>query len=252
MTARKKKKIDSSNEVLSKQVRSDGVGEHQVVQDLLSDKFTKGSNREALEISLALQQLVRGQTSLLENQQALGHEISKVRERMDRIDRDTEKWEKDREGFIQEVLDKAESLKPVNKDKAVADGVQMYQNALAEATAQVAVKRLKFADQLARSPKVTVISPGEIVQVIENGSPVSKLMNEVVRIKHMQWVLPAGVPTEVPEIVAEVLKNRRRGQQETAERQALMMKNMESGKLNDAWNAINNKYHSPTDVVPGA
>jgi hypothetical protein len=114
---RSKKKLDKSDEALNSPVNLSGAGEDQVVKDLLSDKFVKGTNAEALEIGMALQQIIRGQSALLENQSAFTDQIAKLRQRMDEMDKAASRWEQDREGFIQEVLDRAEKLRATGDAK---------------------------------------------------------------------------------------------------------------------------------------
>jgi hypothetical protein len=95
-----------------------------------------------------------------------------------------------------------------------------------------------------------IVSPGELVMVVENGRQVAKIMDETVKIKHKKWTLPAGRAVEVPLPVAQVLEQRRKTQQETAIREQALSSNMESSKLDAKWKEINSKFNSPTDTVP--
>jgi hypothetical protein len=105
----------------------DGVGEDPAVKALVDGTFEKASNLNALDISLMLQQIVRGQTSILHNQDQQAQELAKLREKMDRYDKDAEKWEKDKEKFIDEVNKRAEEFRiddPNKKAQLIAQEAQ--------------------------------------------------------------------------------------------------------------------------------
>lgn len=243
--SRQRIRRDNSEEALSKTVRLDGVGEDPAVRAMLSEDFVKGSNKDALDIALALQQLVRGQNSIMDNQTQLSGEVARLRQRMDEMDKTAEKYEADRVGFIQEVLDKAQGLKdPTNK--TLVKGMNEFSDALAKAQAEAVHSKLHLIEVLKTMPKETVLSPGELVTVSgQGGQPTIQIMNEIVRIKDLEWVIPAGIPTEVPQVVAEILRNRRQSEQETKARQEVMAKNLSDDQLKTQWNEINSKFSSP-------
>lgn len=249
-----RRKPNKEQEVLHSTVNLSGEGEDPVVKALVSDQFVKGTNQEATDIALALQQLVRGQSALLENQTQFSEQISKLRQRMDEMDKTAQRWETDRENFVQEVLDRAEKLRAsdMEKDKIIARGSQQFSDAIAKARAEQTVEQQKFAYDLEHMPKVTVVSAGELVMVVENGRSVPKMMNEVVKIKNRRWVLPIGKAVEVPMVVAQVLDERRRLQEETAARERVLSANVEDKTLDKSWKQINEKYNSTTDVFPTA
>jgi hypothetical protein len=233
-------------EKLNAPVNMNGVGEDPAVQDLLSDKFVKGTNAEATEIAMALRQIISGQSLLLQNQERQAEEIAKVRTRMAEMDSAAEKWEKDKTAFLQEVADKADRIRTSNPDRIIANGALEFQNALVQAKAEQAVDKMKFKEMLNRMPKETVISPGELVTVMESGQQVSKLYPEMVSIKGYKFVFQPGVPQEVPKAVADALRNRRASQRENAVREELLSKNLEQPKLQQKWAEINSEYKSPT------
>jgi len=217
-----------------------------VVQDLMSDKFTKGTNVEATEIAIALRQLISGQDTLLQNQAKQSEEMARIRQKMAEMDLAAERWETDRQRFEDEINAKADSLRARNPDQIVANGAIEFQNALVMARAEVHTDRMKFHEQLNRMPKVNVVSPGELVQVMENGRPINKVIPEVIRIKDMQWVLKPGEITEVPEIVAAALRDRRRSEEEQRAREEILSKNYEQPVLQQKWAETNRLYKSPT------
>jgi hypothetical protein len=243
-TAASKKAAEQ--ERLDAQVNLNGVGEDQVIKDLLSDKFVKGTNQEASEIGMALRQLISGQSTLLSNMERQSAEMEKIRQRMAEMDKTAEKWEADKVRFTQEVMDKAESLRTQDPDKFIAKGSIQLQNAITQARAELATDRMSFHEQLARMPKELVISPGELVTVMEGGRPVNKMYPEVIRIKGEVWTLQPGVPTEVPFVVGEALRNKRRSEEETRAREHLMSQNLEREKVEQEWAKLNSKFKSPT------
>jgi len=242
----KQRRLQEEAERLNSPVNLNGVGEDKVIQDLLSPKFVEGTNVEAAEIAMALRQLITGQSLLLQNQQRQSEEIAKVRQRMSEMDKDAEKWETDKQAFLQEVADKADRIRTTNPDQIIAKGAILYQDALVQAKAEANVDKMKFHETVAHMPMETVISPGELVTFMENKMQVNKIIPETVRIKDMQWVLQPGIPTEVPKIVAEALRNRRRIEEESRARGEMMGKNLEQGVFQQRWSELNSKYNSPT------
>lgn len=233
-------------EIVNSPVNLNGVGEDKVIHDLLSDKFVKGTNQEAAEIGMALRQLISGQAVMLQNQEEQSREIARIRSRMAEMDATAEKYEKDRDGFIQEVLDKADRIRTSNPDRAIVRGMNEFQDALTVAKAEANVDKMKFHENIRRMPKETVISPGVLETVMENGRPVNKIMAESIGIKDLRWVLPPGIPTEVPQIVAAALRDRRRSEEESRARESMLTKNLEQGEFNKQWAEINARYNSPT------
>jgi hypothetical protein len=239
----RKKTIAESKETLDKPVRLDGVGEDQVVKDLLSDKFVHGTNAEAFDIAVGLQQLLRNM-SVLDSK--MTDQYQQLKSRMDEMDKSANDWEANREKFIEEVIARAGS--PTDRD--VVTGMSTYSNALAQAKAEAISDRLTFAETVGRMPKEIITSSGEVNMVVEGGSTVAKILPEIIRIKNLSWTLQPGVPTEVPKIVAEVFRQRRGSEAEDKARRELLARNLPSEKLASEWAKLNDQYHSPTDTVP--
>jgi hypothetical protein len=216
-------------------------------------KFEELSNVDALNVGLALQQILRGQKSLLDNQDKFSEELNRIKARMDEQDKEAIKFNEDREKWITNVLNKAEKLKATGdkKNKLIAKGVETFENELALARANQSVDKLKFEQELARQPKVKIISPGRLETIMQNGQPIAKLFNEEVRIKHKVYVLPAGREIEVPQAVAEILANRRKMESENSELQLAGSELPEYNKLNEKMAAIKSKYNSSMDTPPG-
>jgi hypothetical protein len=82
---------------------------------------------------------------------------------------------------------------------------------------------------------------------MEHGQQVVKIIPEEVRIRHRVWVYPPGQAVEVPKTVAQFLDQRRASQQETAKRQELLSRNLESTKLAEEWAKVGG---SKTEAMP--
>jgi hypothetical protein len=220
---------------------------HQAVKALMSDEFVQASNLDASQIALMLQELVRGQNSLLANAQQNAVEIARLRERQDQADREMAERLEEQKKFVEEVLDRAEGIKRtgIEQDKLIANGLAQYEAARQTAVAKRATKNLMFRQKINTEPKTMVVSPGQLVTTMEHGHQVTKIIPEEVRIADMRWVLPPGVPVSVPETVAGVLAERRASQIETAKRAELLSKNLESTKLAEEWSKIEGSKTEP-------
>ena len=239
-------------ERLNSQVRLDGRGEDPVIQAVLSDDFANAKNSEAIEIALMLQQLIRGQNSMLSQQEQLNEELNKLRGRMDGYDKDAKKWNDNREDFIKEQLEKAEDLRisdPKERERLLAREAQHVQATIQKKMAENAVEKMRFDGLLKSMPTEIILPMGRIVTVNDNGVVQQRVESEVIKIKHRTWVLQPGVPTEVPKLVADEWKARNKMQMENAERKALLNANAPKDNMVVAqkWGEINKKYGSAAD-----
>jgi hypothetical protein len=234
-----------------------GNGEDQVVRDLLSKDFAKASNLDAVEIALALQAIIRGQDSLLEQVKQSGEigrkaaeEIAHIKEHMALVDQTLESYQNDQQKFIQDTLDRAEKLRKSgdDKDKIIAGAAIDYQNEIKMAGAKNASDLMKFHEEIEKGPKEIVVSSGKFEMATVNGHLEAKLFNEEVRIKDRVWILIPGVPTEVPVFVADALRQRRKQEMETKEREATLSgMNNSAQKVAELNNKISQKYNSSAD-----
>jgi len=252
--AQKIEQAQKEAEVLDSQVRTDGVGEDPVVRDLLSDKFVEGTNREALDIALALQQLIRGQNAILSRVEGQGEAITRLSERMDKMDKDAQRWNEDRGQFLEEVQTRAEALRikdPDKKAKLVAKAGAQIQQEIMAARAVIASDDVAFAAWLAEQPIVTVTSMGRIVTVNEAGVIQQVAEPEVIKIRNKHWVLPPGVPVDVPKPVADEFYARQKIKQETVERKKILNANapLDNTVMAQKWNDINRKYGAQTETM---
>lgn len=222
---------------------------NETIKTLMSPEFEQMSNLDAAQVALMLQEIVRGQNSLLANYEQTNIQIARIMERQDQVDREIAARLEAQNKFVEEVLDRAEDLKRTGEanDKLIAQGVAQFQEARSKAVASRAAKNIAFRQKIKDEPKVMVISPGQLITTMDHGHQVTKIMAEEVRIADMRWVLPPGIPVEVPETVAGVLEQRRVSQIETSKRQGLLSKHMEATKLAEEWSKIEG---SKTDQMP--
>jgi hypothetical protein len=230
----------TSDEALNRPIDTTGNDPSPVVNALMSNDFIQASNLDGSQIALLLQQIVRGQDSLLSNQQQMQDEIRLLKEKQERIDMEAVERFAAQKKDIEGILHKASKLKATGdkKDRIVAKGAKMFTDAIKTARASQSSDRLAFEKKMASEPQEMVVSPGQLITAMEGGAQVAKIIPEEVRIKHKLWLLQPGVPTMVPQSVAELLRNRRASQAETAARKELLGKNMEASKLAAGWNNI--------------
>jgi hypothetical protein len=236
-------------EALNRPIHPRGEGESQAVKALLDPDFAKLSDLNVTDIALLLQQIVRGQNSLLATAKDNGDEITRLKEKMAQTDATMERRFLDQKREIESVLNDADRLKATgfDKDKIIARGSQLYAEAIVQARVSGSLEKKQFEDTLNRQPKVLVVSPGVWETVREGTSLIPRISPEEIRIRHLRWLLQPGVPTLVPQAVAEQLANRRQSQQETSQRKEMLSKQMEQSKLATAWNAVTG---SKTDTLP--
>lgn len=202
------------------------------------------TNVDALDVALQLQKIIRGNESILANQAQQAESLRQLRGRMDAYDRATQEFETDKEKYFQKIFDLAEKVEKTGdaRDREVVKGVSMYQEAVQNARASRAADTVQFAAELGRMRRVTVTSPGRAEVIMQDGTPTPVLYPEEVRIKNKQWILQPGVPTEVPEIVAEVLKERRRIEAENEKMKGLLGKNLNNDVLVAKMKEIDKTY----------
>jgi hypothetical protein len=226
-----------------------GEGELPAVQALLDEDFVKMTDLAATDIALVLQQILRGQNSLLASAEENAREINILKAKMAERDQNLESRMNEQRSEIEEILDRSTKLKAVGdkKDKIIAQGAQLYTKAIQEARVKNSISKKQFEDQLKRQKQITVISPGVLMTIREGQTLIPKIVPEEIRLRHLRFLLPPGVPTNVPQSVAEQLENRRKSQAETNLRKEMLGKNMEQTKLAQAWSNVGG---SGTDNLP--
>lgn len=210
------------------------------------------SNKDALDVALVLQQIIRGQDSILENMDKFSTELSHLKEKMAKMDAAAEKFEFDRNKFIEDVNSKADSLRATGdqKDKIIANGVIEAQRQINLARANLSLDRAKFEASIKAERKIKVISPGKYETRIVGGQQTAVIVPEVIRLFHMQWILPPGVEVEVPESVAKRISDIRVSSIETQRRQESLQKNLDQDALVLETDRINKEFKSSA-LLPG-
>jgi hypothetical protein len=257
MTKQKRMTAAEKRELEEKQVNISGQGEDPAVRAMLSDEFVMASDSDAFDVALALQQIMRGQDSILErvnaNDARVAKELAFLRKQMVGYDKKSAEYEADRQKFLKEVDDLAEKVRAtgIEKDKLQATGGKMFEEALEKARNERAASLVNFDLELKTMPTEQVVSPGKLEIVSVGGAPTSRLFPEVIRIKHRQWVLPPGKVVEVPKVVAEVLRQRRATEEEQEERKAILSSRPEDVVLAKKWAEIDRKYGTKAhDALP--
>lgn len=217
--------------------------DQRVVKDLMSEKFEKGTDTEALDITSALAELIRGQKFMSE-------EVTRMRERMDNYDEAARRFDEDQEAFIMNVLNKAEKLRysDAEREKLEAKAIVDLEKRIEQAHAEVYSSRLKFEQDLANMPKETITATGVPEIMARTGQMI--LMPERIRIKHKEWVLQPNVPTTVPRIVADRYREIIMRREELRERQQAMMANLKDTELSKVLQRINEKYKAGGAALP--
>lgn len=218
-------------------VRLDGKGEHPAIQAAASPEFATMSNADAAQIALQLQQIVRGQASILENQELFGTNLNKLEAKMKQYDEDARKWEEDRVKFLADINERADRLRVTDPSRRAEMATRVMNEeaeAMNMAKAIYATNKMKFEERIQRAPKVRVISPG----VVESGrigdQPITRVVAEVIRIKNYEWKLPPGVAVEVPDFVAQRFYDKQRQLAEFEERKAALSADRNGGAMSEA------------------
>ena len=251
-----KRDLSRESAIEHTQVRLDGVGEHPAIQAAASPEFATMSNAEAFQVALAIQELVRGQASILSNQKDLSENLSRVEARMRKYDEDARKWDEDRQKFLDDINQRADKLRvtePSKRGEMVAQVMDEDRRAQEAARALHQTNTLKFKAMIENSPKVKIISPG----ILETGrigdQPITRIVPEVIRIKNFEWKLPPGVAVEVPDFVARRFEEIQRGRAELEERQSALSADRNQGAMSEAAEVsremarINQKYGTTPD-----
>lgn len=231
-----KRDITREMAIMDTPIRMDGVGEDPVIQKVASSEFSQMSNSEAFDVVIALQQLLRGNASIMANQDGLAQELAAVKAKMAKYDEDARKWDTDRQKFLEEINRKADKLRvtdPSKKAALAADAMNMEKDITAQVRAEVAVAQMQFKRRCETAPRVTIVSPGIQETGMIGDQPVARVVPEVIRIKNATWTLKPNVPTEVPDFVAKRYENIQRERAELAERQNALSADRNNGNMTD-------------------
>ncbi|NOR90100.1 MAG: hypothetical protein GQ524_07575 [Anaerolineales bacterium] len=221
------------------------------------------SNIEALNIGLRLDQILNGMDSIMTRMEGndaeateLRNTLNSVRERLERMEAASEKWEKERDDILQMAQEKSDNVDPNIRAAAQARASKDVQSMSAALKGNQAISRASFAASIKDMERVEIISPGKIVFARgQGGAPTPMLMWEEVAINGMRWKLPPNKPVKVPKIVAERFSQMRLEQEELQARKHVLSATHRGRMRNEAdlaveWSAINTRYGSPTEDFP--
>jgi hypothetical protein len=239
-------------------IRLDGQGESQLIKDIAGPKFQNASNEEAVDMALMLQQIVRGQASILDNQSELQNELRQLKEKMKKYDDDARAFNDNQTKFMADINQQADKLRitdPSKKGELAAMAMNMEREAQIQARAEASSAQVSFAKMVANAPKVTVVGRGHVESGILNGQPIVRLTDDEVRIKHTTWILPTGIPKEVPNFVASRYQQMLRDREEASDRQSALSADRNNGEMINAGDVekemkrIDQKYGTQSDSV---
>lgn len=232
-------------EILQKPVSDfSGAGEAEVVQDILSDDFVEMGEAEALDLALALQQLVRGQASILANQQNMEGELARLKADAERRDRVMEEYKADQEKFFQRVREEGQSLKADEQTKARM--LERSQQTLSEMTAFHRHEKNAVREKMRNEPKESVVWPGESFLSREGSQAVQRSRPLVVHINGETFTAKIGDVVQVPQCVAARLREIERTKEENNERRKVLSAEQSDTFVAGKWAKINAKFGSPT------
>lgn len=250
-----KRDLGKEQEILNSNAE-DFFSHHPVVRELLL-KLPTASETEARNIGLILQQMIRGDGSLLSNEldPAVAEEINHVRESAAKIQKAQEDFEADRMKFVQQVYDGADKVMPVGvaRDQAIARGMAMYQQARQDAVANAVNRKLQFRQMIENGPKETINVTNETEDRMIGGVRQTVKVPTVIRIAGHTWVLEEG-EHQVPSFVAQRWREIAAGRDEIRERKAAALATRTVDKSHDALEAknqqIDRKYRVKRQRVP--
>lgn len=209
----------------------DVFSHHPVIKSLL-DRLPNATPTEAANIGIVLQGLLRGDASMLANlnDPAISEELNKIHEKAEQEERVNEAFEKDREGFANEVFDTANKLilTEEQKERLIAEGMARYKKARQDAVAGASVRRLRLEARIAREPQVLIKVEGEPETIRVGGVQQTHIRPVVIKILHKTWVLTPG-DQMVPQVVAEQYHRIELAREERRRRKATLDANRTGG-----------------------
>ena len=211
-------------------------------------KLGVSTEAEALEIMLKLQEAVRGPASLLQNPE-MGDEVAKMRQRAVERDAAVRRFEEDSESFINEVMDKADKIRPVGEkaDQIKANAAKIAQRAYADARVKQAYANKKLDDMVEHGPREVITVAPKFEQVRIGDNIEQRAIPELIRIRHRAWNLYPGT-YEVPSIVAQRYRDIMRGRAETEARKKAMAKGQRDTDMVNEFARINKQFGSDSPL----
>ena len=229
-----------AQEALQMKVSPDGIGEDPIVRVMLERLPTAG-HAEAFEIMQAVQAHMRGEPVDVSDP-ILRDKIAKARARAVAMDKAEQAFEEDPVKFVEDITEQARKLHPTKAhlERDQAKGAKMYANAQTMARSLQATKRLEIAYRLKNDPKELFMVRGSWNMV--GSDKVLKQFKEEVRFDGCQPIFLIPGQRMVPKIVADVLRQRYRDQDEAGARKGAFAKTQRDDKLRKELASIQAEY----------
>lgn len=245
--------LEHEHQIMSASVE-DVAYHHPIVKQLM-DRLPNATATEAVNIGLVLQQILRGDASILSNPDDPGARAAKeklLREAEAR-DRAAEAFDKDAQGFAEEVFRQADKIRPVGDqlDRTIAQGMDRAQYAREMAVAKKAHRQLRLQEILKNGPRETINVIGETETFMQNGVQGRREIPVIINVMGARFVLPTGTHT-VPHIVAERYREIERSRAEIIERQKVLSLNTNKSynEVEMANKLIDDKYGTSAQHLP--
>ena len=221
-------------------VSPDGIGEDPIVRVMLERLPTVG-HAEAFEIMQAVQAHMRGEPVDVSDP-ILRDKIAKARARAVAMDKAEQAFEEDPVKFVEDITEQARKLHPTKAhlERDQAKGAKMYANAQTMARSLQATKRLEIAYRLKNDPKELFMVRGSWNMV--GSDKALKQFKEEVRFDGCQPIFLIPGQRMVPKIVADVLRQRYRDQDEAGARKGAFAKTQRDDKLRKELAGIQAEY----------
>ena len=218
-----------AQEALQIKVNPDGIGEDPIVRVMLERLPTAG-HAEAFEIMQAVQSHMRGEPVDVSDP-ILRDKIAKARARAVAMDKAEQAFEEDPVKFVEDITEQARKLHPTKAhlERDQAKGAKMYANAQTMARSVQATKRLEIAFRLKNDPKELFMVRGSW-QMIGSEKELKQFKEEV-RFDGGQPIYLVPGQRMIPKIVADVLRQRYRDQDEAKAREMAFAKTQHESKL---------------------
>ena len=195
-------------EALASEIRMDGVGEDKAIQDLVSDEFLTADDMQAASIAAGVARILRGELD-----EKFERQLNRYMEWSEKRMKEERKFNEDRLAWMENLIEKGNSQRAVtaeDKARVSISAAEAAQRAREAVVAESAHAILKFKEKVAKAPKVTVTSYGKPYRSRSGFKTEPETIAMVVGTKTFGWTLPVGVPTELPDFIAEEYSRRKR------------------------------------------
>jgi len=214
------------------------------------------SEAEAMNIGLALEQLIRGMNSIQVEQNSQRDQIAKLHQAAAARDASMKKFVDDQQKFLDDVKSGSEALEmsPAEKEKLHAQQNIKLGETIQAVMVEGKLRGVSLKAQLDAEPKETITVAGQVQMIRPPGeaAPRAVIYPEVLSIGTLRYTLQPGVPTEVPRSIAQLYRTTQRDKEQSEDqRQVLDGANTEASVVKRKWQEIDAKYskHPEPEVL---